>query len=148
GPNMVPIYMATTLEPFTDVRVRQAMRLLADREQLIKSVQLGLGTLGNDLYGKGLEFYDSHLPQRTHDPERAKALLKAAGKEDLSVTLYSSTAGPGMLESATVFAQQARAGGVNISIQNIPADQYFGAKYLTQNFAQTLWFAETIFSWT
>jgi peptide/nickel transport system substrate-binding protein len=147
GSSMVPIYMATTLEPFTDVRVRQAIRLIADRDALISNVQLGLGAVGNDVYGRGFENYNDDLPQRKQDIDQAKSLLKAAGKSDLRVTLFSSSAGPGMLESATVFAEQAKKAGVTIQVDNGPADSYFGPKYLKQNFAQTQWPTFTIFSW-
>lgn len=144
GPNMVPIYMATTLAPFQDVRVRQAMKLIADRQQLVDTAQAGLGTIGNDLFGKGVEFYDNELPQRVQDIDQAKSLLKAAGREGLSVTLNSARAAPGMLESATVFAQQAKRAGVNIKVQTVAADQYWGSSYMKQNFAQSLWYASPI----
>jgi peptide/nickel transport system substrate-binding protein len=146
GSNMVPIYMAVDLAPFTDVRVRQAMRLIADRPQLIESAQQGFGEVGNDLYGKGLLNYDDQLPQRAQDIEQAKSLLAAAGQADLKVALYTSQVAPGMLESATVFAQQAKAAGVTISVNKEPTDSYFGVKYLKQNFAQSQWLTIPIFS--
>jgi peptide/nickel transport system substrate-binding protein len=144
GASVVPIYMATDLAPFQDARVRQAMRLLADRQALVNVAQLGFGDVSNDLFGKGLPFYNTQLPQRQQDPEQAKALLKAAGKADLKVALHASSAAPGMLESALAFAQQAKKGGVTIDILKEPADTYYGAKYLKQNFAQTNWFSESI----
>jgi peptide/nickel transport system substrate-binding protein len=147
GSSMVPIYMATDMEPFTDVRVRQAMRLIAGRPQLIQVAQDGMGAVGNDLYGRGLPSYDSQLPQRHQDIGQAKSLLKAAGKAGLTVTLYSSTAAPGMLESATAFAQQARAAGVTIHVNNGPSGSYFGTQYLKQNFAQTQWLTTPMYNW-
>jgi peptide/nickel transport system substrate-binding protein len=147
GSNMVPIYMATDMEPFTDVRVRQAMRLIAGRPQLIQTAQDGMGSLGNDLYGHGLPDYDTQLPQRHQDIGKAKSLLRAAGKSGLTVTLYSSSAAPGMLESATAFAQQARAAGVTIKVNNGPAGSYFGSQYLKQNFAQTQWLTVPMYNW-
>jgi peptide/nickel transport system substrate-binding protein len=141
GANYVPIYMATTLAPFQDNRVRQAMRLIANRPQLVKEAQLGFGQVGNDLFGQGHPDYDTKLPQRVEDIAHAKSLLKAAGHESLAVTLYSSTAAQGMLESGTVFAAQAAAAGVHVNVQNVPASAYFGPDYLKQNFAQSPWFA-------
>jgi peptide/nickel transport system substrate-binding protein len=147
GANYVPIYMATTLAPFTDVRVRQAMRLIANRPELITEAQLGFGQVGNDLFGQGHPFYDTTLAQRHQDIEQAKSLLKAAGKSDLKVTLYSSTVAAGMLESATVFAAQAAQAGITVNVQNVPGSAYFGPDYLKQSFAQSLWFAyDSVFS--
>jgi peptide/nickel transport system substrate-binding protein len=138
GPSCVYITMAVDLKPFDDKRVRQAMRLIADREELVNNVQLGFGAVGNDLFGAaGVQYFADDIPQRTQDIEQAKSLLKQAGAEDLRVTLYSSTWGPGMLESATVFAEQAKAAGVTIDVNNSPADTYLTNKYLKVNFGQS-----------
>src|SRR5262249_28246126 len=53
-------------------------------------------------------------------------------------TLSTSPAG-GMSDSATVFAQQARAAGVTINLDVIPADSYYGSQYLKYAFGQTGW---------
>jgi peptide/nickel transport system substrate-binding protein len=144
GSNMVPIYMAVDLYPFQDVRVRQAMRLIAGRPQLVEEAQDGYGSIGNDLFGKGLPNYDSGLQQRVQDIDQAKFLLKQAGHEGLSLPLYTSTVATGMLESATVFATQAAQAGVKISLKEIAANIYFGPVYLKQNFAQSEWFSTPI----
>ncbi|MGO8959066.1 MAG: ABC transporter substrate-binding protein [Streptosporangiaceae bacterium] len=144
GSNMVPIYMAVDLYPFQDNRVRQAMRLIAGRPQLVEEAQSGYGSLGNDVFGKALPDYDSGIPQRVQDIDQAKFLLKQAGHEGLSVTLYTSTVATGMLESATVFATQAAAAGVTVTAKQLPANIYFGPVYLKQNFAQSEWFTEPI----
>lgn len=145
--SVVPITMAVDSAPFNDVRVRQAMRLIADREQILESAQLGFGTIGNDLYGKGEPDYNDSLPQRTQDIEQAKSLLKAAGRSGLTITLNSSTAESGMLESATAFSQQAKAAGVNVQINNIPSSDFFGPRYLKYVFGQTEWPAYPIITW-
>jgi peptide/nickel transport system substrate-binding protein len=144
GSNMVPIYMAVDLYPFQDVRVRQAMRLIAGRPQLVEEAQSGYGTIGNDVFGKGLPNYDLALSQRVQDTDQAKFLLKQAGHEGLSLTLYTSTAATGMLESATVFATQAAQAGVTLTAKQLPANIYFGPVYLKQNFAQSEWFTEPL----
>ena len=100
---------------------------------------VGFGTVANDLFGKGVPYYDNAIPQRVYDPEKAKSLLKQAGHPDgLNLTLYTSTAANGMLESATIYAQQAKAGGVNIKLFETPASTYYGPPYyLKVVFAQT-----------
>jgi peptide/nickel transport system substrate-binding protein len=145
--NVVPITMSCDLNPFKDVRVRQAFRLIADRPALVNAAQLGFGAAGNDLFGKGYPDYDTALPQRTQDIEKAKFLLKQAGQSNLQVTLFSSKAAPGMLESATAFAEQAKAAGVTINVHNGPADSYYSTNYLKWNFGQTQWNAYPIVVW-
>ena len=44
------ITMAVDQEPFNDVRVRQAMRLIVDREEMVERVLAGYGRVANDLY--------------------------------------------------------------------------------------------------
>jgi len=140
GSNTVPIYMAVDLAPFQDVRVRQAMRLIADRPQLVAEAQSGYGSIANDNFDKGLPHYDTQLPQRAQDIEQAKFLLKKAGHEGLKVTLNTSTVATGMLESATVFAHQASAAGITVNLNQQAPNIYFGPVYLKENFAQSEWF--------
>jgi peptide/nickel transport system substrate-binding protein len=142
--NWVPITMACDTAPFDDVRVRQAMRLIADRAQLVANAQLGYGKIGNDLFAKGLPGYNDQLPQREQDLDQAKSLLKAAGKEGLKVTLDASSVSPGMLESATLFAEQAKGAGVEVTINNVSPGDYYGSKYLKYTFGQSSWVAGTV----
>ncbi|MFI6317100.1 ABC transporter substrate-binding protein [Nonomuraea sp. NPDC050556] len=135
-------YMAVDRKPFDDVRVRQAMRLLVDRRQLVDVALFGFGTVANDLFGKGLEFYADTIPQRTRDVRRARELLAQAGYADgLTVTLETAAAAPGMVEAATLFAQQAKDGGVTINVSQVDATSYFDPtlQYLRRPFAQTFW---------
>ena len=62
SPQAMMFYMDTTQAPFNDVRVRQAIKLIADRQALVASAINGFGTVGNDIVGKGLPFYDNDLP--------------------------------------------------------------------------------------
>ena len=135
---MVPITMRLDRKPFTDVRVRQAMKLIADRKQLVATAFNGYATVANDLYGRGQPLYDTSLPQRQPDIEKATSLLKAAGVSGQTFTLSASDAVPGMLESATVFAQQASKAGIKVVVQKVPSDSYFGQNY-PYTFGQSAW---------
>jgi peptide/nickel transport system substrate-binding protein len=130
-----------------DVRVRQAMRLIADRSALVSTAQLGYGQIGNDLFGKGIQFYDTSLQQREPDIDQAKHLLKAAGADGLQVTLYSSNFQPGLLESALAFSQQAKAAGVTVNVNNGPGSTYFSDHYLKAPFMQSVWNPTPLSTW-
>jgi peptide/nickel transport system substrate-binding protein len=136
---MVTMVMDTTKAPFDDIRVRQAFRLLVDREQMVKNALSDFGRVGNDLFSPFDPLYDSGLPHRTYDPEQAKALLKQAGKEGLQIDLQSSTAAPGMLESAQAYAEQSRKGGITVQVKQGPADSYYTDRYMKFPFFQTQW---------
>src|SRR5207248_3264700 len=106
-------YMDMTADPFKDVRVRTAFKLMADRKQMVASALAGHGKLGNDLPSWFDSNYAHSIPQRQHDPEQAAALLKAAGKEGLTIELVTADFAVGALESATLLASQAKQAGVN-----------------------------------
>jgi peptide/nickel transport system substrate-binding protein len=133
----VPLCMAIDMPPFDDVRVRQAMRLIIDREAMLKQIASGYGRVANDLYAPFDEGYDSSLPQRTRDIAQAKSLLKAAGKEGLTVDLHTTNGAQGMVSLATVFASQAKDAGVTINVKNDP--NYYGSSYLKLPFSVDFW---------
>ena len=137
----VPFTMNCSVKPFDDVRVRQAFRLIVDREQMITQGADGLQWLGNDMYGRFDPGYPADLPQRAQDLEQAKSLLKAAGYDNnLTVTLTTSTAvSNGAPAAATVFAQQAKAAGVTVKVDNVSGDIFWGEQYLKYQFAMDNW---------
>ena len=133
----LPICMAIDMPPFDDVRVRQAMRLIVDRPGMLEQVASGYGFIGNDLYAPFDPGYNHSLPQRKQDIAQAKSLLKAAGKAGLSVDLHTTNGAAGMVETATVFANQAQAAGVKINVINDP--NYYGNRYLKLAFSIDFW---------
>ncbi len=66
---------------FTDVRVRQAFVQAIDRQAIIKSVELGYGSIANSAITPALKaYYDPSLASRyPFDQAKAKALLAEAG---------------------------------------------------------------------
>ncbi|WP_313024596.1 ABC transporter substrate-binding protein [Mobilicoccus sp.] len=137
----VPFTMRVDTTPFTDVRVRTAMRLIADRQEMIDQALGGYGRLANDLYAPFDPAYIGHdVPQREQDIDQARSLLKAAGAEDLQVELVTSTAvGTGGVESANLFAQQARKAGVRVRVKKVDPSVFYGDQYLSWVFAQDFW---------
>jgi len=133
----LPICMAIDLPPFDDARVRQAMRLIVDRKGMLTQVASGYGFIGNDLYAPFDPGYDHSLPQREQDISQAKSLLKAAGKANLSVDLHTTNGAAGMVETATVFANQATAAGIKVNVINDP--NYYGSQYLKLPFSVDFW---------
>jgi peptide/nickel transport system substrate-binding protein len=135
-----PFTMRVDTGTFSDVRIRQAMRLVVDRQQMLDLVFGGFGTLGNDLFGIWAPDYDHSLPQRHQDIDQAKSLLKAAGAENLHVTLVTADIGAGTVLAAQVFAQQASEAGVSVSVDDVTVDEFYGTNYLKWEFAQDYWF--------
>ena len=138
--NTNPFYVQIDSAEFRDSRVRQALRLAVDREAMVRNVEVGFGSVGNDLIGRGFPSYNAGLPQRRYDPEKAKSLLKAAGHDSLRIVLPSSDALPGMIEAATAWKQQAKAAGIDVVVQRLDGGSYFANnKYLKVPSYQTNW---------
>jgi peptide/nickel transport system substrate-binding protein len=112
-------------EPFDDPRVREAIKLAVDRDQIVENVYHGLAFVGNDVPGLGFPNYDEDLPQREHDPAAAQELLAEAGAEGFSVTLTAGPELPGMVETATLIVDDLRAIGIDASLNELPAGQLF-----------------------
>jgi peptide/nickel transport system substrate-binding protein len=135
GGSWRPFIMRMDLAPFNDVRVRQAFRLLVDRPQMLANAISGHGQIGNDLYGVTDADYNHSIPQRSQDITQARALLKAAGREGLVVTLTTSEVQPGVIEASQILAQQAKAAGVTINLNKVPPGTLFGNQFLHWPFA-------------
>jgi peptide/nickel transport system substrate-binding protein len=102
--------------PFVDKRVREAFKLLVNRQQMIDGAFSGFGVVGNDLLGPRTQYFANDLKPK-YDPEKAKSLFKAAGVEGKTFTWPTANALPGMVESTTILAEQASAAGIKINIR-------------------------------
>jgi peptide/nickel transport system substrate-binding protein len=134
-----PITMRVDRAPFNDVRVRQAFRLIVDRPQIIKQAYGDNARLGNDLYSIDDPLYDKDLPQRVQDIEQAKSLLKQAGQENLTVELVTAEVSTGVIDQCVVFAQQAKAAGVNVKITKLDTTNFYNDQYLQRVFSVDWW---------
>jgi peptide/nickel transport system substrate-binding protein len=123
--------------PFVDPRVRLALKHLINRPAIIAGALDGFGTVANDVYGAGDRYYDNALKPPSYDPERAKSLLKAAGKTGFTFSMPVAEVLPGYVAAATLYAEQAKAGGVTINVNQVPVGTYFttSAGYLTRPLA-------------
>ncbi|MFG1818341.1 ABC transporter substrate-binding protein [Kribbella sp. NPDC049174] len=102
--------------PFDNPDVRMAFKLLADRQRLVDVVLAGRGAVGNDLFGKGYQYYPDGLPQRERNVDEAKALLKKAGLVNKEIEIFTADASAGFVEAATLFAEQVGEAGVKLKV--------------------------------
>jgi peptide/nickel transport system substrate-binding protein len=114
--------------PFDDPLVRQAMKMLVDRQAMIDTVFLGYGIIGDDnpIPPTSPFAWRTEVPAR--DVEGAIALLAEAGygpDNPLSVDLYTADFMPGVVAAAQMFAEQAAEAGVTVNvIVGPPADHW------------------------
>ncbi|MDQ0391948.1 ABC transporter substrate-binding protein [Labrys monachus] len=132
-----PFTMRVDQPPFDNPDVRKAFRLLVDRQQIIKIALSGYAEPGNDVFS----LWDD-APKTFHrgrDVEQAKALLKKAGQENLTVELVTADIANGVVASAQIFARQAKDAGVTVNVRQVTPEVFFGDQYLKWPFAQDFW---------
>ena len=135
-----PFTMRVDQAPFNDPKVREAFRLIVDRQQMVDQVLAGHGDIGNDMYSRYDECYPSDIPQRKQDIKKAKQLLKEAGQENLTVDLVTSEVAAGFVEAAQVFSEQAKEAGVTINVKKVDPGVFYGDQYLQWTFSQDFYF--------
>ncbi|MER6674711.1 ABC transporter substrate-binding protein [Streptomyces sp. NPDC000983] len=89
GMNNLFLMFNTRHKPFDDVRVRQALRYAVDSRQLVRVALKGHGTPASSFLNEAHPDHRRATTVYDHDPERAKALLRAAGVRGLRVDLTS-----------------------------------------------------------
>lgn len=134
GTTLYPFVMRLDQPPFDDVRVREAVKLAADRQALVDKVFLGFGAPGADLITPA-DPISPDVPARTRDVARARELLAQAGHAGgLSLTLHTTTSYPGMDTAALLFAEQLREVGVDAEVKTAPPDAYWTEVWAKQPF--------------
>ncbi len=120
------IGVRTDLAPFDDVRVRNAVRLLVDRDQIVENAFNGQGSVGNDMFIRGTPggYTPPDVPQRTQDIEEAKKLLAEAGQSNLTFSIATPGDMPGMMEMLQVIQENAKAAGVTVKINKMGIAAY------------------------
>jgi peptide/nickel transport system substrate-binding protein len=137
--NWNPIAMRVDQPPFSDNRVRQAFKLIADRSAIVADAYGGQARIGNDLFGIDDPLYAHDIPQRTQDIEKAKFLLKQAGHEGLTVDLVTAPIASGVVQSCVVFSEQAKAAGVNVQLTKLDNTTFYNNQYEQRTFSVDQW---------
>jgi peptide/nickel transport system substrate-binding protein len=102
-----------------DKRVRQAIAMAIDRDTLISALQQGFATPVNVVLTPANFGYIADVKGWPHDPDRARALVKAAGAEGASVSFLTSPVYDRRLNEAV----QQMLGEVGLKVDIVMLDQ-------------------------
>ncbi|WP_417728811.1 ABC transporter substrate-binding protein [Roseovarius sp.] len=139
GAITMPMFCDTA--PFSDARVRTALKLAMDRDEIIEKIAFGAATKGNDFHLSPVQpYWPDDIPQREYDPDQAKSLLKDAGQEGLTVNLsVADSVYAGAVDMCVLYAEQAKAAGINIKVVREPSDGYYSDVWLKKPFSAVSW---------
>ncbi len=103
--------------------VRQALDMAIDKKAIVDAVTFGIGEVAYSYIPKGALYHYADNLQRPYDPEKAKAMLAAAGASDLKLN-YVVNAGNEADEQIAVLMQQMLAkAGVTVDLQKVDPSQ-------------------------
>ncbi|SFO12491.1 peptide/nickel transport system substrate-binding protein [Roseovarius lutimaris] len=139
GAITMPMHCDTA--PFDDVNVRNALKLAMNRDEIIEKISFGAATKGNDFHLSPVQpYWPDDIPQRDYDPDQAKSLLKKAGQEGLTVNLsVADSVYTGAVDMCVLYAEQAKAAGINIKVVREPNDGYYSDVWLKKPFSAVSW---------
>ena len=127
-------------DPFTDQKVRQAIKYGIDRQAMVDTIFFGNATVGNDTPLNDTFPYFQEIEQTTYDPDRAKSLLQEAGLDSVDFTVHAAdSVFSGAVDMATLYAEQGRPAGLNITPKREPADNFWANVWLVQPFPIVQW---------
>jgi peptide/nickel transport system substrate-binding protein len=103
-----------------------ALKLLQNREKIVRSIHKGHAIIGNDQpISVAYPDYCSKLPQTIFDPEKAKFHLKKSGIT--SAEIHVGELNPGTTDMIMILQQEASKIGLKLDIKRMPTDGYWGA---------------------
>jgi peptide/nickel transport system substrate-binding protein len=130
-----------TEKPFDNKDLRLALKYGIDREQIIKSVYNGFATPGNDHTLDALNpFYNTEMPQRKYDPDKAAFHFKKSGLGNTKIELQTSEgAWATAVDCATIFQQSLKKAKINLDVKKVAADGYWDNVWLKAPFCAVYW---------
>jgi len=133
--------MHTDKEPFNNNDVRMALKYGIDREQLVKTILHGYGTVGNDHpISQANRYHGAEIEQRKYDPDKAKFHLEKAGMKELTVKLHTAEAAyEGAVDAAVLYKEHASKAGINIDVVREPDDGYWSNVWLKKPWCAVYW---------
>ncbi len=137
--NWIGMVFRTDVPPYNDVRVRKAIRLAVDREDLLKLALGGGGIVSCDTPVGPNDQYRAEFacPQ---DIEQARALLVEAGYADgLDVTVHISTLEPSWSSMAVALQEQLTEAGIRVKIVKAATDGYWSQVWMQKDAVGTRW---------
>jgi peptide/nickel transport system substrate-binding protein len=121
------IRMQVDQKPFDDIRVRKAVQLAANNEQMMQIAYRGEGIVGRNFHVSPDQADYAPVEGIERDVDAAKALLAEAGYPDgIDIELVvGNTQGKWEQDTAQVLQQNLAEAGIRLKLNVLPASQYW-----------------------
>ena len=107
----------TEKEPFNDVKVRQAIAMLINKEEIIEGVYEGFGIPAVGPLSPGIFGFNKDVTVVEHDVEKAKELLKEAGYENGFKTSIWTNDNQQRMDTAILVQQKLKAANIDVEVE-------------------------------
>ena len=141
--------MNTTIAPFDNPDVRNALKYSFNREDMVKKVLSGHGVPGNDNpIAPSIKFATQPEPIHQYDPDKAKFHLKQAGMDSLKVDISTSDAAfAGAVDCALLMKEHAKACNIDINVIREAADGYWSNVWMKKPWCFSYWSGRPTVDW-
>jgi peptide/nickel transport system substrate-binding protein len=141
--------MNVTVAPFDNLDVRLALKWAINREDILKKVLLGYGTLGNDNpIAPIMKFATNPEPIHTYDPDKAKFHLNRAGLSSLKLDISTSEAAfAGAVDAAALMQEHAKAANIDLNIIREADDAYWDNVWMKKPWCFSYWGGRPTCDW-
>jgi len=135
------LFLNNKVEPFNNVKVRQALSYAIDKQGILDMVAGGKGTIiGSNMFPGFAKYYDGDLTkQYPYNIEKAKELLAEAGYPDgFTFTITVPSNYKFHVDTAQVIVEQLRQVGITAKIQQIEWASWISDVYVGRNYESTV----------
>jgi peptide/nickel transport system substrate-binding protein len=134
-----------SIEPFSDIKVRQAASYGIDRKAICDAVALGHGKPASSLMAPVLDYFNTDLPVIVRDVAKAKSLLAAAGKPGVTFELVISAGAAADERTAVLIQSQLAEVGFTVNISKVDSTEEWN-RLVDGKYQATLnwWYNETL----
>lgn len=102
---------------FQDEKIRVAIAYLINRNELIKAVLNGKGTVSLGPYPRGVWYYNNEIKPYPYNPKKGKEILKDVGVENLKFKISINIENKELLKTAQFIQQALKDVGVQTEIR-------------------------------